>query len=360
MDLAQLLGSGIDPAMLATLGNPGGKSQFTDMLMKSLNPNPAGDFRKAVGQPDLSNLDQLIGSAPMPERVNTAPNLPAPQHLQAIGFGMAQNAQTPGSSVGSSFGAGGNNALKLGGENAERAIREAESANRAEIASWQGQADLAKKKLDTQMKGPELDMKMMDLTGNSLTTDANRASTDAYRQGQLLAAADRTAVAERNAKTREGQLGVAQTKAETQLELGLKKLGLNEMQIANEAAKIENQASQAADAAAARAAAQGRDLSTRERIAVQRDFTSWVNRAVANKGKPLDDAELASLRKQFDSQQAGSQPQAAAPQAAPSAPQVPDAEKARILAEANAAIAAGRNREGVIAKLKSLGIEVAQ
>jgi hypothetical protein len=363
MDLAQLLGSGIDPAMLATLGNTGGKSQFTDMLMKSLNPNPAGDFRKAVGQPDVGQLQQLIGSAPSPERVNTAPNLPGPQHLQAIGFGMAQNAQTPGSSVGSSFGAGGNNALKLGGENAERAIREADAANRNEIATWQGKADLAKKTLDTQMKGPELDMKMMDLTGNSLTTDANRASTDAWRQSQAANNQGRLGVAQQNANTNALKAGTAQDRAENQLELGLRRLGLDEQRLGIEMQKVEAQASQAADAAAARAREKGMELSTRERIAIQRDFTSWVNRAVANKGKPLDDAELASLAKQFASQQNfGAAPAGETPRrgggAVNAGPQISEARKAQLLADANSAISQGAPADQVKAELMKYGIGV--
>jgi hypothetical protein len=357
MDLSQLLGSGIDPAMLSTLGNAGVKSQFTDMLMKSLNPDPAGSLRKAVGDPNLSNIEGLIGSAPTPSRVDSTPRLPAPQQLQAIGFGMAQNSQTPGSSVGSSFGAGGNNALKLGGENAERAIREADNANRAELSAWEGKSRLASKALDAQMKVPELDEKQMVLAGQSLDRDANRDALSSYRAGQLENAAGRNDVANRNAATREGQLGVAQQKAENQLELGLRKIGLTEQQIANEQIRIENQASQAADAAAAKVAAQGRDLSTRERIAIQRDFTSWVNRAVANKGKPLDDAELMSLRSQFDSQQAGGAAPAA--QGQPSTEQtISEARKAQLLADANSAISQGAPVDQVKAELLKYGIGV--
>lgn len=216
MDLSTSLAAGLDPNLAALLGQTGGADNtFTQMLLKSVNPNASKDLTNAIGAPNLGPLADLAHQAPPVQQGYVQPALAPPQTLQALGFGMAGAAGKPGATGLSSLGEGGSSMLQQGAAASERSIREAQAENSANIAEWEGKSKLAEAGLNAQMKGPELDERMLDLTGQSLGRQAQREDTALYRQGLLGDKSAGRGIQQQNADTKTGQLGVNQGRADT-------------------------------------------------------------------------------------------------------------------------------------------------
>jgi len=205
----------LDPNIAALLGGGKGNDQFTQMLLRAINPNAAQDLAGGVGKPDVSPLVDLASQAPNIKTADPQPALGGPQMLQTLGFGMAAAAGQPGATAASSLGQGGSSVITQGAGASQRAIQEAQAENEARLAEWNGKSKIADEVLGAQMKAPELDMRMMDLTGQSLARDAARQDSAAYRAGLLENNAAKTGVSQQNADTAKGRLGVSQQRADT-------------------------------------------------------------------------------------------------------------------------------------------------
>ena len=368
MDVAKLLSSGLDPSLLAFIGNGDqNSSDFTSMLMRSLNPNPAGSLAGAIGQPDLGPIEGLIGSAPNIKTASATPSLPPAQSLQATGFGMAAAAGKPGSTALSSLGEGGMRKLEMGEKMSERAIREAAQENQAALAAWEGKGRLASKVLDTQMKVPELDAKQMDLAGNMLQREDAAADRRAYQAGLL---ADKS----RGRDLQSDKNEIDRKKADILAGRADAYGNLVDARIKNFDEVNKLRKSQMATAAASTAARIESNLKVAGikadgdmQRSILENVTRRVNQLVSN-GEPITPERLDLIEAQVMNLASGRRaPEAAAAPGAPAAPGTPGApetpsapaggvDEAAALAEAEAAIAKGADVAKVNQRLLQLGI----
>lgn len=337
--------SALDPNIAALLGSGGGNDKFTQMLMRAINPNAARDVGSALGPPSLSPLMDAAARAPAIATASPQPALGGPQMLQTLGFGMAAAAGKPGSTGLSALGEGGTNVITQGGAASERAIREAQQENSAAISEWEGKNRAAEKALDAQMKGPELDMKMMDLTGQTLARDQSRQDTAAYRAGLLENGASRIGVAQQNADTGKARVGVSQQRADTYGDKVSGDQDLKAQALAMQQQKLDASASQfqqkLLEEAKARGSRIGLDVAQKAAQEFKNEMTLRKNPIT---GELPDEGTQEALRQSLTAKYASA---ARGPAAAPD----------NAVEQAKAAIAAGADPAKVKQRLADIGID---
>lgn len=346
------LTAALDPNIAALLGNGGGNDQFTQMLMRAINPGAAADLSKNLGPPALGPIQELARRPPPVARGYVQPELAAPQMMQTLGFGMAAAAGAPGSSGLSALGEGGREVVTKGENASERSLRQAQIENQANLDIWAGKSKLAEAALNAQMKGPELDLKLMDLTGSALARNAAREDTAAYRAGLLTTGAAKTGISQQNADTNAAKAGTAQQRAETyatsvegQLAAKTAANELRAKEIEASAARFEKQLLMQARLANSRI---GLETAGRAATEFKNEMTLRRNPIT---GELPDEETQEALR-----QSIAAKYQQAAGGTAPAADQ-PSPEE--VLQQARDAIAAGADRAAVIERLNKMGVNSA-
>lgn len=351
MNLSQMLGSGIDPALLAQLGATGGPaSDFTDMLMKSINPNPGGTLRSTLGSPSLDALTALSANPPPIQRADPTPQLPPAQTLESMGFGMASAAAQPGQNALSALGAGGNQMLDMGGKASERAIQETEAANREAIQEWQNKGALAEKGLDAQMKEPELDARQMDLAGNMALREQAQQEQALYRAGRLKDMGTQRDIQQQNADTNSQKADILSGKADIYGRAVDARIANSGQLTQLKQRQLEQEAAKAATEIETRIAISKANVDERQKSAILHSVTSTLNDLTLS-GQPITPAaRQAAVDQAFSLMGGGPKPQA---EAAPAA-----GDHAALIAMANEAIAQGKDPEKVKAILRAKGVSI--
>lgn len=348
----------LDPNIAALLGGGRGMDKFTQMLLQSINPGAAKDFQADVGPPNLGPLSALASMPPQTQTGQVAPGLPGPQAMQSLGFGMAAAAGKPGSSALSALGEGGTDMMHEGDAMADRSLREAQLENQAALEQWTGKGRMADEILGAQMKGPELEQKMMDLTGQSLQREEAAKDNAAYRAGLLTSAGAKNAVAETNAGTAQARAATGQQRADTYGERTAGQLGIDQQKLAIQQkaldARGEEFRQKLLQDAQTRGQRLGLDAAAKAALEFKNKMTLLKNPIT---GELPDEATQQALQSELAEKYqsaAGIEP-AAAPGKKGGKVKVADA-----IAQANDAIAKGADPAAVRARLKGMGVDPAE
>ena len=235
----------MDPNMLALVGASSlGNSNFTQQLMNSIQPQTSQQLTADIGPPSLAPLNQIAQGAPPIQQGYTQPALAPAQTLESLGFGMAGAAGKPGATGLSALGEGGTQMLNMGASASQRSISEAAQENNAAIQEWDNKSKIAEDELAQQMTEPQLDMKMLDLTGQSLKSQEEMADTAAYREALANNGAARAAAAGQNANTNTAALGIKGQNAETAAAAEAANASTQQAKIAQQQAALDQAASQ--------------------------------------------------------------------------------------------------------------------